>query len=706
MRKLSVGQIMAGRYEVLERLGCGGMADIHLARDLERPDHDPPVVLKRILPHLAEREDFVRMFLDEARIASRLDHPNIAHVHDLIQDGPIPLQVVEFVQGVSLLDWMTLTIGEPVDIGLILEALGQVCVGLDYAHRLADHDGSPLNIIHRDISPQNLLIDVSGMVKLIDFGVAKAAIRTDRTQAGVLKGKYPYMAPERIKGQAEDHRSDLFSLGVVGYELTTRHRLFWRSSDFQTLSAIVKEDVPPLRKVWREAPPAFEEWLARALARDPNVRFQSAGEMADGLLRIAHDLGLEGERPRLGQLARRLQELVTGKRMADAEEGADTVAKALTMPELSAYFEEGTATSRADPKPFFDDNTPTALDDVTPAAFEPEPPPPEVPLARMVADDPCEPSLRPAAASGPEARRQELREWTARTQEATTQRPPAQRPPAQRPSLPAGEAQPQTCDESKGAISHIPQLSEIPDLGRRRTSTLFDCLSYALAVIRMRRARRAAIEALSWEVERLERERGELLIRLGKRLRDVASGIDPSISSKLDAFDRAEGRPPESPQTPLARELADIEARLPDLTDDVDKARQLGGEPLEAAEAMMYFARVRVAEINAALGQERQNPTPPPQIDPKIRERREKLLADLGRVAWHHRAFAERANDLYHPLDRCGRLLELCRARSLEEERAQGEFERRPVAVAFLCLLIPALSVAVLITLFALRATS
>ena len=655
------------------------MAEIYLARAIGSDQEIRPVVLKRILPHLAERKDFVTMFLDEARIAGRLDHPNIAKVHELVMDGRTPLQVVEFIEGVSFLDWMTLTQDEPMSFGAVVEALRQVCVGLGYAHALSDEAGAPLNIIHRDISPQNLLLDTSGMVKLIDFGVAKAAIRSDRTQAGVLKGKYPYMAPERIKGIGEDQRSDLFSVGIVAYELTTRKRLFWRESDFQTLSAIVHEDVPPIRRVWPDAPTAWDEWLSKALARDPDDRFDSAEEMATWLAQIVSIQDLDGGREQLSGLSQRLMRVVNEMRLKGVEHDSDTVAKAMTLPDLQAYFSEGTATGEdsARDNTAVDDQPGAALRDTSPAPAYEDTQHDAVPIAEVVDETP-ESRVK---------RRQELQEWTAQVQQKGGGRP----------------AISPKSSKNRSELSHLPQLAAIPDLTGLKTKTLPQCITYALTVVRMRKSRREAIQALQWEVEKLEREKGGLLLRLGRRLRHAAPDIDGHLAKLLDSYELQRGIPSGVGSSPsLVRARAEISAQLPELERDVAAARAAGlDEPLAAAEAMLYFARQRLAEIDLQAPTEAQAKSEG-RSDP---QRGGQLLTDLGRAALQQPANFEQANDLYHALERCQGDLEKCRSRGLEEQRLLDEYERRPVTVAILCLVIPLLSILAVGALFAIKAS-
>jgi serine/threonine-protein kinase len=256
-----------------------------------------PVVIKRILPHLARQTSFVSMFIDEARIGSRAKHPNLVEVHELGQVGTDLFLVMEYLVGENLAGLVRRLTKrqERMSYGLCAYIIAEVCDGLHAAHELKDESGTPLDLVHRDVSPQNVFITYGGDVKLLDFGVATAAHRLTQTASGEVKGKYAYMSPEQCKGEPLDRRSDIFSLGIVLYELTTLRRLFKRTNELQVMKAITEEPIPrPTREV-AEYPKCLEDICVRALARDPRQRYATAAEMRDDLLRAMQELGLEGD---------------------------------------------------------------------------------------------------------------------------------------------------------------------------------------------------------------------------------------------------------------------------------------------------------------------------------------------------------------------------------------------------------------------------
>ncbi|TSC31696.1 protein kinase [Corallococcus sp. Z5C101001] len=270
-----------GSYQLLKRLATGGMAQIYLAR---RPGSDAPdklLVLKRILPHLSENDEFVRMFLDEARIAARLAHPNVVQIYDLGAEGDTFFIAMEYIHGVDArrLWKRSETAGRPLPVPLVCRILLEACAGLDYAHKKPDATGRPLDIVHRDVSPQNILVTFDGGVKVVDFGIAKAADQATVTRSGVLKGKYSYMSPEQAAGQRVDRRSDVFALGVVLHELLTGGRLFKRPSDMLTLSAVAECHVPVPSQVAPRVPVELDTIVLKALAKEPDARYQHAQDL-------------------------------------------------------------------------------------------------------------------------------------------------------------------------------------------------------------------------------------------------------------------------------------------------------------------------------------------------------------------------------------------------------------------------------------------
>ena len=277
-----------GRYQLIGRLATGGMAEVYLALSGELSGFRTLMVVKRILPHLASNSQFIRMFLDEARIAALLDHPNVVRIIEVGHDGDEYFLVMELVQGKPLSAVLRKAISEksPLTHAQAAFIVAQAANGLGYAHNLGDSDGRPLNIVHRDVSPQNILISFEGAVKVIDFGIARALGRVTQTSPGGLKGKIQYMSPEQASAEDVDPRSDVFTLGVVLWEVLVGRRLFHRETELATMRAIVDEPIPnPSDSV--RVPPALEAIVMRALDKNPQMRFQTAQEMALALERYA-----------------------------------------------------------------------------------------------------------------------------------------------------------------------------------------------------------------------------------------------------------------------------------------------------------------------------------------------------------------------------------------------------------------------------------
>ena len=246
------------------------------------------VAIKRILPNIAEDDEFIAMFQDEARISVQLTHANICQIYELNRISRSLYIAMEYVPGKDLRSIFDRARkkGEPPPVPLVCYVIGKLCEGLDYAHRKKDSYGRELNIVHRDVSPQNVLISFEGEVKVIDFGIAKAAGKVTKTQAGILKGKFGYMSPEQIRGLPLDRRSDVFAIGVCLYELLTGERLFVGDSDFAVLEKVRKAEVLPPSTYNRRIPEALEKIALRALAKDVNDRYQYASELGDDLQRF------------------------------------------------------------------------------------------------------------------------------------------------------------------------------------------------------------------------------------------------------------------------------------------------------------------------------------------------------------------------------------------------------------------------------------
>ncbi len=278
------------------------MGELFLARARSIGGFEKLAAIKRILPHLAAQPEFVEMFLDEARMAATLEHPNIIHVSDLGHVGNDYFLVMPFLEGadLSVLRKTLLKQGRVLPLSLALFIAIGVASGLDYAHTRRDRDGNPAGLIHRDVSPENVFVTYEGEVKLLDFGIAKVAASATRTAVGTRKGKAQYMSPEQARGEELDARSDVFSLGVVLYELTTGRPLFRADNELSVLNLIVSRDATPPTQVSPDYPPALENIVLRALARDPSRRYQSAGQLRDALSTFARKHGLEASAVELG----------------------------------------------------------------------------------------------------------------------------------------------------------------------------------------------------------------------------------------------------------------------------------------------------------------------------------------------------------------------------------------------------------------------
>lgn len=270
-----------GKFELIAHLATGGMAEIYLARQTSIAGFQKLLVIKRILPHLSREDVFVEMFLDEARIAAQINHPNVVQIYDL---GCVEGQyfiAMEYLEGEGLSEVMRQARKQrqPVPPVLAAGVALQVCEGLHHAHTMLGPDGEPLKVVHRDVNPQNVFVLYSGGVKLVDFGIAKAAKRFSQTSTGMLKGKYGYMSPEQIMNLNLDSRSDVYSVGVVLWELLTGRRLFRQSNELEILKAITEQDPPPPSSVLPTVPQALDEITMKALKRSRDLRYQTAGEM-------------------------------------------------------------------------------------------------------------------------------------------------------------------------------------------------------------------------------------------------------------------------------------------------------------------------------------------------------------------------------------------------------------------------------------------
>jgi serine/threonine protein kinase len=282
-----------GKYVLLERVSVGGMAEVFKAKAFGVEGFEKILAIKRILPSMAEDADFIEMFIDEAKICGQLNHANICQIYELGRVSDAHFIAMEYVWGKDVLQMQNRfrKLRQKMKPEMAAYIACKICEGLDYAHKKKDANGKPLGIIHRDISPQNILVSYEGELKVIDFGIAKAASRSSKTQAGVLKGKFGYMSPEQVRGLPLDRRSDIFAIGTILYELLTTERLFYGESDFETLEKVRNVDVPPPSQVSPGCPKALEKIILRALAKDVEGRYQWASEMAEELnaFLLSHD---------------------------------------------------------------------------------------------------------------------------------------------------------------------------------------------------------------------------------------------------------------------------------------------------------------------------------------------------------------------------------------------------------------------------------
>jgi serine/threonine protein kinase len=270
------------RYTILRTLAMGGMAEILLARVL---GPERLVVLKRMHRQLAADREYVQMFLHEARIAMTLRHPNIVEVYEIGEDNDQYYIVMEHLHGHDLRHVLSemATRQVPMRLGQALAITRGMCHGLDYTHKRTDADGVLLGIVHRDVSPHNVVLTFSGRVKLVDFGIAKASTQSSKTLTGIVKGKVAYMSPEQAMGEPLDHRSDVFCIGILLWEMTTGRRLYRRKSELETLKAVVESDAPRPSQVIPAYPPELERIVMKTLARSRDERWATAGELDEAL---------------------------------------------------------------------------------------------------------------------------------------------------------------------------------------------------------------------------------------------------------------------------------------------------------------------------------------------------------------------------------------------------------------------------------------
>ena len=368
--RLPVGGSPYGPYRLLERVAMGGMAEVFKAKRTGVEGFEKVLAVKRILPHLSDNKEFVDMFIDEAKMVAGLAHPNIVQIFDLGKIEKSYYIAMEYVHGRDLRSILRRARERDVRIPLDLSALvvSKVCAALEFAHRKKDDRGQKMRIVHRDVSPQNILISFEGDVKLADFGIAKAATKASITDAGALRGKLLYMSPEQAWGKPMDRRSDVFSLGIVFYEMVTDHRPFLGSSEMSILEMVRECRVAKPSTLNPAVPEKLESVIMMALARDPDDRYQDAAEMYRDLERVLH----EWQPPQAGAVSRFLEGLF------DEQERSDSVEE---EPPAVEPFSEAAAPAEAKPGAAPEAIVQNEEFDTTPPPG-PREPPPEPPPAR------------------------------------------------------------------------------------------------------------------------------------------------------------------------------------------------------------------------------------------------------------------------------------------------------------------------------------
>ncbi len=273
------------RYRVVEKLESGGMAEVFRAESEGLQGFKKQVAIKRVLPHLSEKKKFISMFLDEARLSAHLSHSNCVQVFDIGVGDNAYFIVMEFVEGAnlkSIMEWIKKT-GRALPVQDAVFIALEICKGLSYAHELRDPQGNDLHIVHRDMSPPNVLVTKFGEIKIVDFGLAKANSQLEKSEPGIIKGKFSYLSPEAAMGQDVDARTDIFAVGIILWEMLCGQRLFLGDTDFQTVKKVQDAKIPSMAQFNKGVNPDLEKIVMRSLARDPAVRHRTARELGKEL---------------------------------------------------------------------------------------------------------------------------------------------------------------------------------------------------------------------------------------------------------------------------------------------------------------------------------------------------------------------------------------------------------------------------------------
>ncbi|MBN2723618.1 MAG: serine/threonine protein kinase [Deltaproteobacteria bacterium] len=342
--------------KITKRLDAGGMAEVFLGELVGAEGISKRVAIKRILPNLSKHGKFVAMFLDEARLAMKLSHANVVQTFEVgVRDDTYYI-VMEFIEGTSLKALMNhyKDKGMFLPLGVSIYIIMEAAKGLGYAHREKDGDGHPLNLVHRDVSPPNILLSVQGEVKVVDFGLAKAASQIEDTEPGVIKGKFSYLSPEAVMGLEVDSRADVFSLGIVLFELLSNRRLFYGATDLETVQFVEKAFVPRVSAINPEVPQALEKILQKALSRDREKRYQKCEDFIDDLNSILFTYGLKVSNRDVAKLVRKIKGGFAEEEESGSKEDFDFKISDFTA-DLSGDFTNNPKVSRPENLEVFDD---------------------------------------------------------------------------------------------------------------------------------------------------------------------------------------------------------------------------------------------------------------------------------------------------------------------------------------------------------------
>ncbi len=290
---MSDAQHQQQRYRVIERLASGGMAEVFIAESAGIEGFKKRVAIKRVLPHLSEKKAFIAMFLDEARLSAHLSHSCVAQVFDIGVGDNAYFIVMEYVDGADLkgvIEYLR-KMSKPFPMECAVFIASKMCEGLSYAHELTSTEGEPMQVVHRDMSPPNVLITKYGEVKIVDFGLAKATSQLQKSESGIIKGKFSYLSPEAAHGKEVDARTDVFAVGIILWEMLSGRRLFYGDTDFATVKQVQLAQVPSISQINKDVPIELERIIARSLAREPEKRYQTARDLGRDLISFLYKNG-------------------------------------------------------------------------------------------------------------------------------------------------------------------------------------------------------------------------------------------------------------------------------------------------------------------------------------------------------------------------------------------------------------------------------